>query len=95
MQRVWYLLAVFASVGNPGIAGGVVANMPKVVSIAILNERSSIQLVAGSTPYNPEGFISARINMAITNNVHAVIKADGKYHAAVREVKASLGGYAV
>ena len=36
--------------------------------------------------------ISTRVKMAQTSNVYALVKADGKYYVASKEIKVTLGG---
>ncbi|MEW5882257.1 MAG: thiosulfate oxidation carrier protein SoxY, partial [Pseudomonadota bacterium] len=36
--------------------------------------------------------VSTRIKMGQTSNVYAVVKADGKFYVASKEVKVTLGG---
>jgi len=43
-------------------------------------------------PAGTEPAISTRVKMGQTSNVYAVVKADGKYYAASKEVKVTLGG---
>ena len=39
-----------------------------------------------------EAYVSTRIKLAETSNVRAVIKADGKFYTAAKEVKVTIGG---
>ena len=39
-----------------------------------------------------EGYVSARLKMGETSNVRAVVRADGKFYTAVKEVKITIGG---
>ena len=36
--------------------------------------------------------MSTRIKMGQTSNVYAVVKADGKFYVATKEIKVTLGG---
>ncbi len=36
--------------------------------------------------------MATRIKMGQTSNVHAVVKADGKFYATSKEIKVTLGG---
>ena len=36
--------------------------------------------------------LQTRVKMAETSNVYAVVKADGKFYYAVKEIKVTLGG---
>jgi sulfur-oxidizing protein SoxY len=62
-------------------------------AIALLVEKNATPLVADFTLANgAEGYISTRIKMGQTSNVRVVVKAGGKYYAAVKEVKVTIGG---
>jgi sulfur-oxidizing protein SoxY len=67
--------------------------LPNVQQIAILVEKNPSALAANFTiPAGTEGWISTCIKMAQTSNVHALVKADGKWVLATKEVKVTLGG---
>jgi sulfur-oxidizing protein SoxY len=72
---------------------GVTSNIPKTESIAILIEKNPNLLAAlFDIPAGTEPAISTRIKMAQTSNVYALVKADGKYYVATKEIKVTLGG---
>ncbi len=71
----------------------ITANMSKVESIAILIEKNPNMLTASfDIPAGTEPSISTRVKMAQTSNVIALIKADGKFYTAAKEIKVTLGG---
>ena len=87
-------------VSTPDIAenGAVVpisitSSIPKTESIAILIEKNP-NMLAGSfeIPPGTEPAISTRVKMGQTSNVYALVKADGKYFVASKEIKVTLGG---
>jgi sulfur-oxidizing protein SoxY len=43
-------------------------------------------------PPGTEPSLSTRIKMQQTSNVYALVKADGRYHVASKEIKVTLGG---
>jgi sulfur-oxidizing protein SoxY len=43
-------------------------------------------------PAGTEPTLSTRIKMGQTSNVYALVKADGKYYVASKEIKVTLGG---
>jgi len=43
-------------------------------------------------PAGTEPTISTRVKMRETSNVYALVKADGKYYVASKEIKVTLGG---
>ena len=45
-----------------------------------------------STSPGTEPAISTRVKMGETSNVYALVKADGKYYLAMKEIKVTLGG---
>ena len=62
-------------------------------TISIITEKNQ-QPMTASFDLGPgtEGYVSTRIKMGKTSNVIAVVKADGKLHSAVKEVKVTIGG---
>ena len=65
----------------------------KAEQIAILVEKNPNALAAQfSLSDGAEPFVSTRVKMGQSSNVHAVVKADGKWYVATREVKVTLGG---
>jgi sulfur-oxidizing protein SoxY len=71
----------------------VTSNIPKTESIAILVDKNPNTLAASFTiPAGTDPNVSTRVKMGETSQVHALIKADGKYFVATREIKVTLGG---
>jgi len=72
---------------------GVTSNVPKTESIAILIEKNPNMLAAVfDIPPGTDSSLSTRVKMAQTSNVFALVKADGKYYVASKEIKVTLGG---
>jgi sulfur-oxidizing protein SoxY len=72
---------------------GVTSNIPKTDAIAILIEKNPNMLAAlFEIPAGTEPSISTRVKMGQTSNVYALVKADGKYYVAAKEIKVTLGG---
>lgn len=62
-------------------------------SIAIVVEKNPYALAAQfDIPAGTEANIGTRVKMGQSSNVHAVVKAGGKYFVATKEVKVTLGG---
>ena len=71
----------------------VASKLPKTESIALLVEKNPNILAANfQIPEGTEPWINTRIKMGQTSNVYALVKADGKYYYASKEVKVTLGG---
>jgi len=69
------------------------STVPKTEYMAILVEKNPSAMSASFTiPAGTEPFISTRVKMGTTSNVHALIKADGKWLVASKEIKVTLGG---
>ena len=69
------------------------SKIPKTESISILVEKNPSSLTAVFTiPPGTDPSVSTRVKMGETSMVHALIKADGKYYVASREIKVTLGG---
>ena len=72
---------------------GITSNVPKTEAVAILVEKNPNMLAAVfDIPAGTEPSLSTRIKMAQTSNVFALVKADGKYYVASKEIKVTLGG---
>jgi len=72
---------------------GVTSTIPKTESIAILVEKNPNMVAAMfDIPQGTEPSISTRVKMGQSSNVYALVKADGKYYVASKEVKVTLGG---
>lgn len=69
------------------------SNIPNTEYMAILVEKNPQPLAtAFNIPAGTEANIKTRIKMGETSNVMAVVKADGKWFAAKKEIKVTLGG---
>ena len=72
---------------------GVTSNIPKTDSIAILIDKNPNVLAAVfDIPAGTDPTISTRVKMAQTSNVTALVRADGRYYVASKEIKVTLGG---
>jgi sulfur-oxidizing protein SoxY len=72
---------------------GVASKIPNTQAVYVLVEKNPNVLAAGfNIPAGTEPNISTRIKMGQTSNVYAVVKADGKFYVASKEVKVTLGG---
>ena len=72
---------------------GVTSTIPKTESIAILIEKNPNLLAASfDIPAGTDPTISTRVKMGQSSNIVALVKADGKYYVATKEVKVTLGG---
>ncbi len=71
----------------------VASTLPRTESIAILIAKNpntlaaNFRLAEGTDP-----FISTRVKMSETSDVFALVKADGKYYYARKEVRVTIGG---
>jgi sulfur-oxidizing protein SoxY len=69
------------------------SKLGKTESISILVEKNPNSLSASfDIPGGTEPFVSTRVKMGQTSNVYALVKADGKYFYATKEIKVTLGG---
>lgn len=72
---------------------GVVSSVPGTEQIAILVEKNPFMLAASfEIPAGTAADIQTRIKMGQTSDVYALVKADGKFVVAKKEVKVTLGG---
>lgn len=67
--------------------------LPKTEYMAILVEKNPSAMSASfNIPPGTEPNISTRVKMGTTSNVIALVKADGKWLTASKEIKVTLGG---
>ena len=72
---------------------GITSNIPKTDSIAILIEKNPNTLAAVfDIPAGTDPTITTRVKMGQSSNIYALVKADGKYYVAAKDVKVTLGG---
>ncbi len=71
----------------------VTSKIANTQSIAILSEKNPFPLAASfDIMGGGEGYVSTRLKMGQTSNVRVIVKADGKFYTAVKEVKITVGG---
>ena len=72
---------------------GVTTTLANVQQIAILVEKNPNILSANFMfPAGTEPTVATRVKMGQTSNVHALVKVDGKWLLASKEIKVTLGG---
>lgn len=95
-----FAVSADVTVSGPDIAenGAVVpvsiaSKAPNTEYMAILVDKNpSAMSAAFAIPAGTEPVISTRVKMGATSNVHALVKADGKWLVASKEIKVTLGG---
>lgn len=71
----------------------VACTLANVQQISIFVDKNPNVLAANFTfPQGTEGLVTTRVKMGQTANVVALVKADGKFYRAAREVKVTAGG---
>ncbi|MOA42193.1 sulfur oxidation protein SoxY [compost metagenome] len=72
---------------------GAVSKLPNTEQISILVTKNPNALAASFTlPAGTEPEVATRVKMGQTSDVYALVKADGKYYTAHKEIKVTLGG---
>ena len=72
---------------------GVASSLPNVSMVAILIEKNPNALAASFTlPEGTEANVQTRVKMGQTSNIYALVKSDGKFFMATKEIKVTLGG---
>ena len=67
--------------------------IPNTEYMAILVEKNPNPLaVAFNIPSGTDAVVTTRVKMGSTSSVYAIVKADGKWFAASKEIKVTLGG---
>ena len=72
---------------------GVASKIAKTQMIAVMVEKNPA-MMAGMYEFGPnaEADISMRVKMGQSSDVYALVKADGKFFMAKKEIKVTLGG---
>ncbi len=71
----------------------VASSLSRTEQILILVDKNPTMLVASFViPEGTEGYLATRIKMAQTSNVIALVKVNGKFYRASKEVKVTKGG---
>lgn len=71
----------------------IASNFPRTEQISILVEKNPNTLAANFIlPEGTEGFITTRIKMGQTDTVIVLVKANGRFYRAAREIKITQGG---
>ena len=60
--------------------------------VRLVEKNPSTLIAVFDVPAGTEPSLSTRIKMGQTSNVYALVKADGKYYVASKEIKVTLGG---
>ena len=69
------------------------SKIPNTQSISIIVDKNPFPLNSTYEFANgAESYVSTKLKMGQTSNVMAVVKADGKFFTAVKEVKVTIGG---
>ena len=72
---------------------GVESRIPGTQSISILVDKNPNPLAASfDIPAGTESSVTTRLKMGQTSDVYALVKADGKFYVAKKEIKVTLGG---
>lgn len=71
----------------------VISNLPNTQSMTLYADKNPQPLI-GSFEFanSADGYVSTRIKLAETTRVRVVVKADGKFYQAAREIKVTIGG---
>ena len=70
------------------------SSLSRTEQISILVDKNPTMLVASfDIPEGTEGYLSTRIKMAQTSTVIALVKVNGKFYRASKEVKVTKGGW--
>lgn len=71
----------------------VTSRIPNTQSIAIIAEKNPFPLAASfDIMAGADSYVSTRLKMGQTSDVRAIVKADGKFYTASKEVKITVGG---
>ncbi len=71
----------------------VTSRIPNTQSIALVADKNPFPLLASfDFTGNAEPYVSTRVKLAGSSDVRVIVRADGRYYVAVREIKVTTGG---
>ena|SRR5688572_16826045 len=70
----------------------VTSRLPNTQSISIIAEKNPFPLTSTYDINGADAYVSVRLKIGQTSNVRAIVKADGKFYTAFKEVKITIGG---
>ena len=72
---------------------GVASNLPQTQMVAVMVEKNP-SMMAGLFEFTDNAVpdVSMRVKMGQSSDVYALVKADGKFYMAKKEIKVTLGG---
>ena len=72
---------------------GVASNLPQTQMVAVMVEKNPA-MMAGFFEFTDNAVpdVSMRVKMGQSSDVYALVKADGKFYMAKKEIKVTLGG---
>ena len=70
----------------------VTSKLPNTQSISIIAEKNPFPLTSTYDVTGADSYVSVRLKIGQTSNVRAIVKADGKFYTAAKEVKITIGG---
>jgi sulfur-oxidizing protein SoxY len=72
---------------------GVESRIPGTESISILVDKNPNPLAASfEIPAGTDPSVTTRVKLGQTSDVYALVKANGKYYVAKKEIKVTIGG---
>jgi sulfur-oxidizing protein SoxY len=66
--------------------------LPNTSTIAVLVEKNPAPLVMAMHMSGAQPFVSLRLKMAQSSDVHAIVKSQGKLYSAKQNIKVTIGG---
>jgi sulfur-oxidizing protein SoxY len=71
----------------------VMSRIPNTQSITLVADRNPFPLLASfDFAASAEPYVSTRVKLAGSSDVRVIVRADGRYYVAVREIKVTTGG---
>ena len=81
------------SINAPDIAeNGAVVPVTIMSKLAKIEKNPNMVAATFTIPEGTEAEVTTRVKMGQTSNIYAMVKADGKFFYAVKEIKVTLGG---
>ncbi len=86
------ITAPYQAENGASVRLAVTTDLPNVNTIAVLIEKNERPLVTAMNVSGAQPYLSLRMKMAQSSDVHVVVKSQGKLYSAKQNIKVTVGG---
>lgn len=86
------IIAPYQAENGATVRFEVATDLPNASMVAVLVEKNERPLVTAVSFSGAQPFVSLRMKMAQSSDVHAIVKSQGKLYSAKQNIKVTVGG---